>query len=149
MSASENGVVRIAGKLIRFLRRGVKLEPGENATIIVAQCAPDTHLEPKTYYRALARFDAAQTLLEEIGVSEQRKPQDVELDLSCWPRLLLKALESQLDQELIRLEGAHADGDNLPPRDLQALGCLVANMRRKVGAPATHEPRHSHAWKYS
>jgi hypothetical protein len=141
MSASEDGVVRIAGKLVRFLRSGVKLELGANAEIIAAQATPDTHL--KTYYRALARFDAARALLKEIGVSDQREPQDVELDLARWPTLLLKALESQLDQELIRLEGAHAEGIDLPPRDLQALGCLVADIRRKVGAPATHEPTQS------
>ena len=76
MSASEDGVVRIAGKLIRFLRSGVKLELGANAEIIAAQATPDTHL--KTYYRALARFDAARALLKEIGVSDQREPQDVE-----------------------------------------------------------------------
>jgi len=143
MSSSEGGLVTITGKLVRFLRGGAMLELGASAAIIEAQAAADAHLRPKTFYRALARFDAARTLLEEIGVSDQLEPRDVELDLARWPRLLLKALESQLDQELIRLESAHADGIDLPPRDLQALGCLVADVRRKVGAPATHEPTRS------
>jgi hypothetical protein len=143
MSPPEGGVVTIAGKLVRFLRSGVKLELGTSAAMIEAQTAADAHLKPKSYYRALARFDAARTLLEEIGVSDELEPQDVELDLPRWPRLLLKALESQLDQELIRLEGAHAEGIDLPPRDLRALGCLVADIRRKAGAPATHEPAQS------
>ncbi len=135
--------MRIAGKLVRFLRSGVMLELGGSAAIIVEQAAADAHLRPKTFYRAFARLDAARALLEEIGVSDQLEPQDVELDLARWPGLLLKALESQLDQELIRLEGAHADGIDLPPRDLRALGCLVDDIRRKVGAPATHEPTQS------
>ncbi len=143
MSSSEDGLVRIAGKLVRFLRSGAMVELGASAEIIVVETAAGAHRKPKTYYRALARFDAARTLLAEIGVSDQVEPQDVELDLARWPRLLLKALESQLDQELIRLEGAHADGIDLPPRDLRALACLVADVRRKVGAPATHEPTQS------
>ncbi len=142
MSSSEGGLVTIAGKLVRFLRSGVKEELGANAEIIVAQTTPDTHLEPKIYYRALARLDAARTLLDKIGVSDELEPQDVELDLARW-RLLLKALKSQLEQTLIRLEGAHAEGIDLPPRDLQALACLVADIERRVGAPATHEPTQS------
>jgi hypothetical protein len=139
MSSSEDAT--IAGELVRFLRSGVKEELGANAEIIVAQVTPDTNL--RTYYRALDRFDAARALLEEIGVVAQLKPQDVELDLARWPRLLLKALESQLDQELIRLETAHADGIDMPPRDLAALECLVADIRRKVGAPARSEREQS------
>jgi hypothetical protein len=143
MSSSEGGLVPIAGKLVRFLRSGVKLELGASAEIIVAQAAADAHLRPETLHRAFARFDAARTLLEEIGVSDQLEPQDVELDLARWRGLLLKALESQLDQELIRLESAHAEGIDLIPRDLRALGCLVADIRRKVGAPARPEREQS------
>jgi hypothetical protein len=140
---SEHASVPIEGKLVRFLRSGVKLELSASAAIIEAQTAADTHLKPKTYSRALARFDAARTLLDEIGVSEQLEPQDIELDLTRWPQLLLKALESQLNQELIRLEDAHTDGIDLPPRDLPALACLVADIQRMVAAPATHEPEQS------
>jgi hypothetical protein len=143
MNHSEGGLVRIEGKLVRFLRSGVKLELGTSAAIIEAQATADTHLKPKTYHRALARFDAARTLLEEIGVSDELQPQDIALGLERWPRLLLKALESQLDQELIRLEDAHADGIDLPPRDLQALGCLVDDIRKKTGAPARQAPAQS------
>jgi hypothetical protein len=139
----EHASVRIEGKLVRFLRSAVKQELGASAAIIEAQTAADTHLKPKTYSGALARFDAARTLLEEIGVCDQLDPQDVELDLARWPRLLLKALESQLAQELIRLEDAHTDGIDLPPRDLKALECLVDDIRTKAGAPARHEPEQS------
>jgi hypothetical protein len=137
---SEHASVPIEGKLVRFLRSGVKLELSASAAIIEAQTAADTHLKPNTYSRALARFDAARTLLEEIGVSEQLEPHDIELDLTRWPQLLLKALESQLNQELIRLEDAHTDGIDLPPHDLPALACLVADIQKMVGAPTTHKP---------
>lgn len=140
---SEHASVRIEGKLVRFLRNGVKQELGTSAAIIEAQTAAEAHLKPDTYHRALARFDAARTLLDEIGLSDELQPQDVELDLERWPQLLLKALESQLDQELIRLEDAHADGIDLPPRDLQAHRCLVDDIREKTGAPARQAPAQS------
>jgi hypothetical protein len=135
MSHSGPGSVTIAAKLVRFLRSGVKQELGASAAKIEAEAEAETHLKPKTYYGALARFDEARTLLDEIGVSEQLEPQDVELDLARWPRVMPKALESQLDLELIRLEGAHAEGIDLLPRDLRALGCLVDDIRTKVGLP--------------
>jgi hypothetical protein len=138
MSLSEGGLVLIEGKLVRFLRDGVKREFGANAAILVVTAA-ETNPNLKTHDGALARFDEARTLLDEIGVSDQLEPQDVEIDLGRWGELALKVLESQLDRELIRLEGAHAEGTDLPPRDLQALASLVADIGTKVGAPARHE----------
>jgi hypothetical protein len=139
MSHSGPGSVTIAGKLVRLLRSGVKQELGASAAILAREIEAETHLKPKTFYRALARFDAARTLLEEIGMSDQLEPQDVELDLARWPRLIPKALESQLDLELIRLEGAHAEGTDLLPGDLRALGCLVDDIRTKAGLPPRRE----------
>ncbi len=139
MSLSEGDLAPIEGKLVRFLRSGAMEELGASAEIIVVQTAAGVHRKPKTFYRALARFDPARTLLDEIGVSDQLEPQDVEIDLGRWGELVFKALKSQLDQELIRLEGAHADGIDLPPRDLQALASLVDDIGTKVGAPARHE----------
>jgi hypothetical protein len=143
MSLSEGDLVPIEGKLVQFLRDGAMEELGASAAIIRAQAAAGAHRKYETYYGALARFDDARTLIDEIGVSDELEPQDVELDLACWPRLVLKALKSQLDQELVRLEGAHAGGIDLPPRDLQALASLVDDIQRKVGAPATREPGQS------
>lgn len=133
MNPYAEGNVTIAGKLVRFLRSGVKRELG--ASVAILQIEVDTNIDPKTYYDALARFDAARTLLDAIGVSDEPEPQDVELDLGRWPRLVLKALESQHDAELIRLEDAHAGGFDLPTREVPALGCLVADIRKKVDAP--------------
>jgi len=133
--------VTITGKLVRFLRSGVKRELG--ASVAVLQIELDTNIDRETYYGALARFDAARTLLDAIGVSDKPEPQDVELDLGRWPRLVLKALESQYDAELVRLEDAHAGGFDLPTRDVPALGCLVADIREKVGAPPRRERQQS------
>jgi hypothetical protein len=139
MSVSKGGHVTVARRVVRFLRSGAKRELDASMEIIAAEIAADANLRPEAYYGGLARFDDARALLEVIGVSDQLEPQDVELDLARWPRLVLEALECQLDLELIRLEGAHADGIDLIPRDLRALGCLVADIRGKVGAPAKPE----------
>jgi hypothetical protein len=139
MSLSEGDLVPIEGKLVRFLRDGAMDELGASAAIILAQTAAGAHRKYETYYGALARFDDARTLIDEIGLSDELEPQDVEIDLGRWGKLVFKALKSQLDQELIRLERAHAGGIDLPPRDLQALASLVDDIGRKVGAPARHE----------
>jgi hypothetical protein len=139
MSLSEGDLAPIEGKLVRHLRNGAMEELGASAAIIVVEAAAGAHRKYETYYGALARFDDARTLIDEIGVSDQREPQDVEIDLGRWGELVFKALKSQRDQELIRLERAHADGIDLPPRDLQALASLVDDIGTKVGAPGRHE----------
>lgn len=133
MNPSATGDVTIAGKLVRFLRSGVKRELAASVAILAIEV--DTNIDPETYYGALARFDAARTLLDAIGVSDESEPEDVELNLGRWPRLVLKALESEHDAELIRLGDADARGYDLPTRDVPALGCLVASIRKKIGAP--------------
>jgi hypothetical protein len=133
VNPSGGGNVTIAGKLVRFLRSGVKRELSANVAIL--QVELDTDLDPETYYGALARFDAARELLDVIGVSDVPEPQDVELDLGRWPQLVFEALKSQHEAEITRLEDARASGVDLPTRDVPALGCLVADVRKKVGAP--------------
>jgi hypothetical protein len=105
MNLSESGDTTIAGKLVRFLRSGVKRELAASLDVLAFEV--DKNIDPETYYGALAR----------------------------WPRLVLKALESQHDAELIRLEDAHAGGLDLPARDIQALGYLVASISEQVGTP--------------
>jgi hypothetical protein len=149
MNPSENGDITIAGKLVRFLRSGVKRELAASLEMLAFEV--DKNVDPETYYGALARFDAARTLLDAIGVSDEPGQQDVELDLGRWPRLVLKALESQHDAELIRLEEVPAGELDLSTRDIPALGCLVESVRKKVGTPprtrpslpARHLPRRS------
>jgi hypothetical protein len=139
MSLSEGDLAPIEGKLVRFLREGTMEELDASAAIIRAQAAAGAHRKYETYYGALARFDDARTLIDEIGVSDQLEPQDVEIDLGRWGELVFKALKSQLDLGPIRLERAHTGRIDLPPRDLQALTSLVDDIGTKVGAPARHE----------
>lgn len=133
MNPSESGEITIAGKLVRFLRSGVKRELAASLEMLAFEV--DKNIDPETYYGALARFDAARTLLDAIGVAEEPEQRDVELDFGRWPRLVLKALETQHDAELIRLEEVRAGELDLSTRDIPALGCLVASVRKKVGTP--------------
>lgn len=133
MNPAQSGDITIAGKLVRFLRSGVKQEFAASLEMLAFEV--DKNIDPETYYGALARFDAARTLLDAIGVADEPKQQDVELDLGRWPRLVLKALETQHDAELIRLEEVHAGELDLSARDVPALGCLVASVRKRLGTP--------------
>lgn len=133
MSPSRSDRV-IAGKLVRFLRAGVQQESSASVAILTFEYAKA--INPAIYYPALARFEAARTLLDAIGVSDAAEPEDVVVDLARWPELVPKALESQLAIELARLEDAHASGIDLPTRDVPALECLVADIRRQLDAPA-------------
>lgn len=136
MNPAQSDRVTVAGKLVRFLRDGVKQEYSASVEILAFEVAKD--INPAIYYPALARFDAARTLLDAIGVSDEPEPGDVVLDLARWPELVPKALESQLEIELGRQEDARAGGVDLPTRDVPALECLVADVRRQVDAPARH-----------
>jgi len=149
MNPPESGETSIAGKFVRFLRSGVKEELAASLEMLAFEV--DKNIDPETYYGALARFDHARTLLDAIGVADEPAQPDVELDLARWPRLVLKALESQHDAELIRLEQAHAGGLDPSMSDIQALGYLVASIQEQVGtpprirpsAPGRHLPRRS------
>jgi hypothetical protein len=133
MNPSDSGEITIAGKLVRFLRSGVKEELAASLEMLAFEV--DKNIDPETYYGALARFDHARTLLDAIGVADEPGQQDVEVDLGRWPRLVLKALESQHDAQLIRLEDIHARELDPSTRHIPALGCLVASVRKKVGTP--------------
>ena len=87
MNPSERGEITIAGKLVRFLRSGVKREFAASLEVLAFEV--DKNIDRETYYGALARFDAARTLLDAIGVSDEPEQPDVELDLGRWPRLVL------------------------------------------------------------
>ena len=93
----------------------------------------ETAPDPSAYRAALARFDEARTLLDAIGFTGQDAPVDVEVDLSRWPRLLLRSLEAEYDMELTRLQDAAAHGIELPAHDMPALESLLAEIRKKTG----------------
>ncbi len=78
------GNVTIAASLVRYLRKGVERELGEALESLAIQL--DTHLhtelDPDRYYNALARFRAAQELLDAVGVTAEPHPTDLVLDLA-------------------------------------------------------------------
>jgi hypothetical protein len=129
-----SGQVTVPGDLVRYLRKGVKREFG--ASLVILGIEVETTVDPTTYHDALARFDAARTLLETIGLADDPRQPALELDLGHWGRLILKSLESVHAAELVRLQDAAADGFEVPLRDVPALGSLVADIRSKTGIPS-------------
>jgi len=132
------GYVTVAGSLVRYLRSGVKDEMARAIDILQAEL--DTSLTPATFRCALARFDDSRTLFEMIGLIDEPKPVDVELDLSRWPRLVLKALGSEYDKEVQRVQDAAAAGIEIPARDIPDLQKLLAEVRTGLGTIAQHGP---------
>jgi hypothetical protein len=127
------GKVTIAASLLPYLREGVKREWSAALTVLAIEL--DTDVDPDSYYKALARFDAARTLFEAVVASEAPEPVDLVLDLARWPRLVLRVLELEYDAEVRRLQDAAAEGFQLPAREIPALQRLVVDIREKVGAP--------------
>lgn len=129
------GSVTITASLVPYLRNGVKRE--FSATLASLAFQVDTALDPVTYYTALARFDDVRALFDAVGVTDEPRQHDLELDLGRWPLLLLRALESEYDVEVMRLQDHSAEGLDLALREVPALGSLVADIRKKVDAPST------------
>jgi hypothetical protein len=132
------GKVTIAGSLVRYLRAGVKLQLSAAAEVLQVELettAPDL----STYGAALARFDEGRALLDLIGFVDQAAPADVEVDLSRWPQLVLRSLETEYDREAGRLQDAAVHGVELPVRDIPALASLVAEIRKKTGGTLRRE----------
>jgi hypothetical protein len=133
------GSVTIPPSLVKYLRRGVKREL--SATLVILAIQVDTVLDPNTYHKAVVRFNETQALFEAIGLTDElQPPANLTLDLDCWPRLVLRALESQYAIELMRRQDAVAEGVELPMRDLPALKTLIADIRKMVGVPRQQQP---------
>jgi hypothetical protein len=133
------GNVTVAGQLARYLRKGVKRELA--ASLVALAIEVETNVDPNTYYDALRRFEAANTLLDAIGLRDEPHPPNVELDLGQWPRLILKALEHSYDSELVRIHDAQAAGNSVPTPDAAALGELIAEIRSKLGVTTRPKKR--------
>ena len=134
--------VTIPAKLVKYLRRGVKDELGHSLALY-ENVIHSSSISPETYTAAASRFDAAKSLFEAIGFTDETLQQDIELDLRTWPRLLVKVLEEQYDAEVRRLQDAEADGVKLPLRNIPALRTLAAELRTKAGAPPRGKQRRS------
>jgi hypothetical protein len=127
------GTVTVEAKLVRYLREGAKQELTANTWDLQAQL--ETTIDPPTLRSVLACFDASRSLFEFVGFVDERDPPDLVVDLSRWPQLVLRVLESQHDAEVRRLQDAAAGNFILPLRDVPALGALVSAIREKTGAP--------------
>lgn len=128
------GVIAIPANVVKYVRRGARDEVGHNLSVLEIVIHADT-IDPKTYGAVAARLDAARSLFEEVGISDDPKQADIELDLRRWPRLLLRVLEDQHDAEVHRLQDAAAEGFKLPLRDVPALRALADEVRKRTGAP--------------
>jgi hypothetical protein len=130
---TDPGTVMIDGTLVRYLREGVKREFDANIWDLQAQL--ETTIDPSTFRSALACFDESRSLFEFVGFVEEPDQASLTIDLSRWPRLVLRALESQHDAEVRRLQDAADANFMLAPRDVPALGALVTGIREKTGVP--------------
>lgn len=122
----------IAAPLVRHLRSGVRRELGN--TISMMQVQVDGTIDPDIWQQALERFDCARSLLETIGVLDDPEQHDIVVDLRRWPRLLLKVLENQHQNEIRRLRDSEAEGFAPSLRDVPELGLLVEEVRKRTGA---------------
>ena len=129
--------VTIPANVVRYLRRGAKDELGQSLSIYDVTIQSDP-IDSKTYAAAAARLDAARSLFEAVGIADDPRQVDVELDLRTWPRLLLRVLDNQHDAEVRRLQDAAHEGFDLPLPDLPALRVLADDIRKKTGAPPRH-----------
>jgi hypothetical protein len=128
-----NDNVTIAGNLVAYLRRGIKRKMSEALEVLTVEL--DTSLDPEIYRQALTHFDDARALFDSIGATEKPEQAAIELALDRWGNLVLEALELEYDTELMRLQDAAAAGFPRPLRDLAALETLLAEIRKRVGAP--------------
>jgi hypothetical protein len=135
----EPGTVTIEGKLVRHLREGAKNELLANTWDLQEQLL--STVDPQTFRGIVACLKDSLSLFEFVGFVDADEPRDLIVDLSLWPRLVLRVLESRHDAEVRRLQDAAGSNFTLPLGDVPALGILVLEIQQKTGAP----PRLSHS----
>jgi hypothetical protein len=122
------GSIRIPRGLVRYLRKGVRgLMAGPLATLSVQALVEDG--DTALLKRELRRFDEGRALIEAIGWTDAREERDFDLDIHRWGHLGLTALRAEHERELARHQDAEAQGFAPMPKDLPALGRLVAHLR--------------------
>jgi hypothetical protein len=120
----------IPGDLVRYLRQGVKADL--IATLEILKIRLDTTVNPGTYRQALACFDEDRSLLDTIGLADEPRQQSIQLDLSRYPRITIKALQEQHRLELLRLETAAIEGFEPPTNNALALSALIEQIGAKA-----------------
>jgi hypothetical protein len=134
----------IEARLVRYVRKGAKEELDANLMDIQAQL--DATIDPPTLHCLFACFDDSRALFEFAGFVDEPEQAELTVDLSRWPTLLLRVLESQHDAEVRRLEDAAAGNFMLPIRDVPALGALIDSIREKLGLPPRGRDQSRDQW---
>jgi hypothetical protein len=130
------GSITIPRGLVPYLRKGVRrLMAGPLAALSVQTLAEDG--DTALLKRELRRFDEGRALIEATGWTDVRDERDFELDIQRWGHLGLIALRSEHEREVARQQDAEAQGFAPMPKDLPALGRLVARVRDVVH-PSQH-----------
>jgi hypothetical protein len=121
---------------VRYLRKGARgLMAGPLAALSVQTLAE--HGDTALLKRELRRFDEARALIEAIGWTDARDERDFDLDIQRWGQLGLIALRTEHEREVARQQDAQAQGFAPMPKDVPALGTLVACVRDVVH-PSPH-----------
>jgi hypothetical protein len=128
----------ISAILAPYLRDGIRREISAILEDLLLQV--DTVLEPNRYRAAFGQLDEAQKLFETIGITDELPLRDIQLDLSRWGQLALRALQRQHAVEVGRLQDYADEGFRLSPGAVPELGHLVDTIRERVCIKACPEP---------
>jgi hypothetical protein len=125
--------ITVPARFVRHLRRRLRIQMGfaaEHLAMLTLQL--DDRLTQEAYEAAFRTLDGARALLAGIGIVEDANQEDVELDASEYPYLVLAAFESEYQAEMDRLEEVEANGAELPADQVEALGKFAAAVRRQL-----------------
>jgi hypothetical protein len=132
--AVKKSTLAIESGLVPYLRKGVLREMTDALQILQVEVAEDV-IDVSVYDQALARFDQTRALLAAIELNETADARELRIDDERLRGLIVGALKMQHELERSRLEDAAVDGVQLDPREVPALGNLVAQLRSER-APA-------------
>jgi hypothetical protein len=128
------GSIAIPRGLVRYLRKGLRgLIAQPLAALSVQTLAEDG--DSALLKRELRRLDQGRALIDAIGWTDARDEHDFDLDIQRWGHLALIALRTEHEREVARHQDAEAQGFAPMPKDVPALGRLVAHLRDTVHPP--------------
>lgn len=130
------GSVTIPHGLVRYLRKGLRGLIAQPLAALSVQTLAE-YGDTALLKRELKRLDEGRALIEAIGWTDARDERDFDLDIQRWGHLALIALRTEHEREVARYQDAEAHGFAPAPKDMPALGRLVAHLRDIV-----HPSRH-------